>query len=468
MSKGGQPAVPDYSGLAKQDYQQGLNTSRFNAGLNRIDQYGPTGSVTYKNNQTFNQGGFDQALRDWQARTAPQPGGGAPMLPPGNDSPGGVGSGSGGSASAGGTGIGGANAPGSGGADGPGSADAYSAAGDGRMHNMAMRQSLPVTSGPVGMPNGSGIPGSPDPSQFTTDNWSQTTTLSPEQQKLYESTTGVSQGMSDLAGGQLGRVGQSLGAALPNSAAPVSNVNGGTGYEGSRDQVVQALMARQMPGIMNQRHDLESGLLNSGIEKGTDAWNRAQFGQGQKENDMSMAALLAGGQEQSRLAGLDLSAGQFANSAAGQTFGQGLAARQVPLNELNGLRNGTNPQTAPQLPAYYTTGGGTAGGSQTEAAQNSFNAQSGAANAKNQSTNATYGAILSALATAFSDERLKTDIRTIGMHPVGIRRVMWKWRDTGRSGFGVIAQELQKVRPDAVLKSPMGYLMVNYAMIGGR
>jgi hypothetical protein len=46
--------------------------------------------------------------------------------------------------------------------------------------------------------------------------------------------------------------------------------------------------------------------------------------------------------------------------------------------------------------------------------------------------------------------------------------VIWDWKDGSGTEGGVIAQELQKVKPEAVWEGPDGYLRVNYSMIGGR
>jgi len=75
-------------------------------------------------------------------------------------------------------------------------------------------------------------------------------------------------------------------------------------------------------------------------------------------------------------------------------------------------------------------------------------------------------------AAAFSDIRLKKDIKQIGELPNGIKTYSWKWnqkaKDLGVDHFptvGVIAQEAQKVVPHAVMEGADGYLRVNYGEI---
>jgi len=74
--------------------------------------------------------------------------------------------------------------------------------------------------------------------------------------------------------------------------------------------------------------------------------------------------------------------------------------------------------------------------------------------------------------TAFSDERLKSNIRTVpdALAKVTEMRGVHYVRDaTGKDSTGVIAQELQKVAPELVLtaEDEMGTLSVNYGNITG-
>ena len=71
-----------------------------------------------------------------------------------------------------------------------------------------------------------------------------------------------------------------------------------------------------------------------------------------------------------------------------------------------------------------------------------------------------------------SDIRLKTDIKFVKKLKNGINVYRWRWNKRGAEitnrvfGFGVIAQEVQKIKPTSVVKGEHGYLMVNYAGIG--
>jgi hypothetical protein len=67
-----------------------------------------------------------------------------------------------------------------------------------------------------------------------------------------------------------------------------------------------------------------------------------------------------------------------------------------------------------------------------------------------------------------SDVLLKHDVVRLGTvaDGVGLYRFQYNWSD--QVYVGVIAQEVQAVRPDAVVRGPDGYLRVDYGRIGVR
>ena len=87
--------------------------------------------------------------------------------------------------------------------------------------------------------------------------------------------------------------------------------------------------------------------------------------------------------------------------------------------------------------------------------------------------NGMWGAIGSiGAAMIMSDSRLKENITFYDAHSAGVNFYTWNWSDKARElglanapGFGMIAQEVQKVYPEAVYEGSNGYLMVNYGKI---
>lgn len=71
-----------------------------------------------------------------------------------------------------------------------------------------------------------------------------------------------------------------------------------------------------------------------------------------------------------------------------------------------------------------------------------------------------------------SDSRLKEDIKHFTTLPSGVNMYTWKWNEEAKrigvdktTPMGVIAQEIQKTHPEAVLTGEQGYLMVNYGKL---
>lgn len=307
---------------------------------------------------------------------------------------------------------------------------------------------------------------------------------------------------------QTAQAGQGINGVAPTPGALTQD------FSADRDRTVQALMSRIAPDQAAARARMDTGLANRGIDLGSTAYQRANDLQGRQENDARMSAQLAGGQEQARLQALAMQAqgqqfnqglagAQFGNQAQAQQFGQqaqqdqlinallgrnaafnnqsrtqGIEEeayrRSLPFNELASLRSGS-AVAMPNFGSYYSSGTqpapimdaaiaqGNANSAANGQAQSGINAALGGAASLAGATSSSW---LPALMAMFSDARLKTNIRTIGAHPSGVRRVSWDWI-FGGSSSGVIAQELASVRPDAVLH--LGpYLGVDYDLIGGR
>ena len=71
-----------------------------------------------------------------------------------------------------------------------------------------------------------------------------------------------------------------------------------------------------------------------------------------------------------------------------------------------------------------------------------------------------------------SDRSIKENIVQVGVHPSGIGLYLFDykpafWASTGNGRqFGVMADEVEAVMPEAVLMHPEGFKQVNYAMLG--
>lgn len=263
--------------------------------------------------------------------------------------------------------------------------------------------------------------------------WMQTQTLSPEGQAQLDQQNKLASGTNNLAIGQIDRLGSVLGTPFTGANLPAAqnslNLQGSIGSAGQiqrsvgaddfskdRDLVTQALMSRIQPDLDRSQSALDAKLANQGINAGSTAYTDANVAQGRTANDARMQAILAGSQEQSRLFGLDLQKGQFANAAQAQLWGQNadqaafgnnaaqmgatfantareralqeqLAIRNQPINEVTSLTSG-NQITVPQFSQF--NGGQIAGSTigqnimgSAQMAQNQWNTQAQMAAANN-------------------------------------------------------------------------------------
>jgi hypothetical protein len=288
--------------------------------------------------------------------------------------------------------------------------------------------------GPAGSTTWTIRPGA-DPQNPKPGDYIQTTALAPAQQALQEGQDRISQQYLGTAEAGLGRVADAMATPFNTSGLPQIDATGkpvvgqlstqglpelNYGTTSSRDRVEQALLSRLNPQIEQDRAGLENRLLNSGIEKGTEAWNREMTRSDQAATDARMQAILAGGGEESRQAGLQsaqrsqlfgeqATSGNFANTAARDAIAQALQARgqgvqeqaylrQLPINEVNALRTGsqvTMPQFGSGSGGYNATA---AGGNPLEAglAQGQFDMS------KFQNQQSGQNALLSGLASIAS------------------------------------------------------------------
>ena len=168
-----------------------------------------------------------------------------------------------------------------------------------------------------------------------------------------------------------------------------------------------------------------------------------------------------------------LQSGQFQNQTAAQALAQEQALQQNPINMLNAVRTGQQLQVA-QMPQVGVSqpgqlanwqGPDMLGAAQAQGQYNQgiYNAKS-AANSQLMSSLIGAGGALGA--AAISDIRLKKNIVRLGTHKtLGIGLYIWDYI-WGEKGAGVMAQELEKVMPEAVITMPDGYKAVNYSMLG--
>ncbi|WP_085032305.1 tail fiber domain-containing protein [Ensifer aridi] len=277
----------------------------------------------------------------------------------------------------------------------------------------------------------------------------------------------------------------------------------------------QALMDRLNPQLERDRAALETRLVNQGLQPGSEAYNRAIDEASRASNDARISAVLNAGQEQSRLAGLARDQATFQNSAQAQAYQQALASagfsndanqqmfqnnqsttaannalrdqsfnaqqsmlnaqnqarsqylnelyaqRNQPINEISALLSGaqvSNPNFVPtqgqQIPTVDYAG----------LVNQDYQNRLGAWQQKQANSNSLVGGLLGfgGQLASLSDKREKKDIKRVG----GLYEYRYKGeRKNAPKRIGVMAQEVEKVRPEAVSKGSDGLRRVNYGLL---
>lgn len=288
----------------------------------------------------------------------------------------------------------------------------------------------------------------------------QNITLSPEQQAQFNLSNRLQTQALGLGQNVLGNVGNAI--STPFSYDGLPQLPGADGFSADRDAMVNALIQRNQPMMDRQRAGQENQLANQGIMRGSEAWKNASDDLGRQENDFRLAALAAGGQEQSRMFGL-------ANQARQQGIQERAYARTQPINEyatLFGLGGNV------QMPQFQQMG--TPQLAQTDVLgpiNMQYQGQLANFNAQNQARNSTMGNLFGlggslGAAAIMSDIRLKTDITRIGTEK-GIPVYTFRYRNDphGIMWRGVMAQDILEIMPDAV-EEIGDYLGVDYGKIG--
>lgn len=231
------------------------------------------------------------------------------------------------------------------------------------------------------------------------------------------------------------------------------------------------------------------------------AANNQLYNQGLSSNQNAFAQALASGQFANQAQGQQygqsannanmafsqgLSNAQLNNQASGQGFNQSMAARnqnlseqqqaqQIPINLLNALRSGSQVTS----PTFGSSPQGNVANTDIAGLYNNqYQGQLAQYNSQQAGNNSIFGALtglggaalmspagtFSGLAALLSDRRLKTNIKRVGTHASGIGLYTYDYI-WGEPGAGVMADEVEKVMPDAVLLHPSGFKMVNYGKL---
>jgi hypothetical protein len=197
--------------------------------------------------------------------------------------------------------------------------------------------------------------------------WTATTTLSPDQQQLYNYDVETSKGLGALQNQGLKYVGNMISNPFDTSKLPSTGINAG-------EQMSESIMRRLQPQLQQEQKSFDAQMANQGIPVGSEAYMNAKRSFDQRQNDRLVSSIIQGTDTGLR--------------ARGQGFSELAYQRNEPINTLNAVRSGsqvTNPNSfyvnAPQQAT-------TTGADYMSAAQATGNANQANANAQNAYQNA--------------------------------------------------------------------------------
>lgn len=266
--------------------------------------------------------------------------------------------------------------------------------------------------------------------------------LTPEQQQLYEQQAQQNLQLGDIAGGMMGQV--KGGYAKP------LDVGGLDAYrKQAQDAVYDRNAAYLDPQFARGEESTRTRLANQGVVEGSEAWKNAM-------TDFGMEKEMA--YRQARNDAVTAGSGERA-----QGMQELFALRNQPLNEFNALRS-ASPVAMPQFsaPAASNTNPADLQG----AIYGSYQGQMNAWNAKQQANNNLLGGMFGlGSAALLSDERAKEDIEPVGELNDGTGLFSYRYKGHPETHVGVMAQEVEKTNPSAVITGPDGLKRVKYAKV---
>lgn len=279
--------------------------------------------------------------------------------------------------------------------------------------------------------------------------------FSPEQQALYEQslqTKGLLGGLGTQGATALQGI---IGRGLDLTGAPAVPRDS----QATRQNVIDAMMSRVNEDYGRTTDKANSELIAAGIRPGTKAYDDRMALIERGRNDARQQAILAGGAEAQRDFGMD-------TQARKDYIAEILASRGVPLNEITALMSGSqvsNPFAVPGAAQNTNIAPPPIFGAANQAAQYGTDVYNAGAASSGNTMSGLFSLGAAALPLMFSDRRLKSNIKRIGTHRLGIG--IYEYDIFGRRETGVMAQELLHVKPSAVHHHSSGYMMVDYGAI---
>jgi len=259
----------------------------------------------------------------------------------------------------------------------------------------------------------------------TLPTFTQTTSFTPEQQAIFDS--------AQEAQGNLANIARDQSAVVSDTLSSPFEFNN----QDAADWAYDLASSRILPQQQQDTSQLEAQLINRGLRPGSAAW------------DSEMTRLTNAQTDQLN---------QLALTGRSQAFSEALATRNQPLNELSALLSGSqvsNPATMSSATPTTGVAGVDYTGLVNQQYQNELNSSS-------STLGGLFGLAGTLGSTLISDRRVKTDISRVGTLDNGLPVYAYRYKWGGPMQIGVMAQDVEKVRPDAVVEAG-GIKAVDYA-----
>lgn len=287
---------------------------------------------------------------------------------------------------------------------------------------------------------------------FNLPNFSSNINLTPQGQQLLDADTRSRLGLAGLTDRATGQVGSSLSQPFSlGSTMPAYN-----------QQVADALYNRSTryldPQFAQGEATQRDRLANAGFSQQDEG-----FAKSMAPFDRAKEMAYANARDTATT-----QAGTIGLNQRQQDISEQLLQRTQPLQELNALRTGASPQ----LPSFPSTnvGANAQGANLLGAAQATGQGQNDIYNSQVGTYNSGIGALgsvgsASLMALLMSDIRLKEDIRRIGKTDSGLPIYVYRYKGGLQYHMGVMAQEVEKVQPEAVFQLADGFKAVHYGLL---
>ncbi len=244
----------------------------------------------------------------------------------------------------------------------------------------------------------------------------------------------------------MAQAGYNLSQTLSSRPDYVYTVDGSDeARQRAENAVYNSYVDKLTPQFANQTADLETKLQNQGLSVGSEAYQRAMTDLQNAQNDaLNQAAY------NSVSAGQNAFSNSLSDSIASGNFTNG--ARMLPVSEILSLISNSPSGYDVTQAKYNLLKGAFADKYQLQRQYDDDQA------ARLRETAKTAASI----AASLSDIRFKENLHKVGKLDNGLDVYLFNYKNDKTPRLGLIAQQVRKIRPEAVIEDKSGYLSVRY------